>query len=97
MKTTIDKAGRLVIPKKLRERAGIPAGAELDIRFNEDGAVEIALPAPKGEVVYENGLAFWRTGQKITAEEIDQAIEQAREERLDEIRRSALGIDEDRS
>lgn len=97
MKTTIDKAGRLVIPKRLRDRAGFQPGVELDVRFNEDGALEIALPTPKGEVVYENGLAFWRTGRKITAEEIDQAIEQAREERLDEITRSALGIDEDRS
>jgi AbrB family looped-hinge helix DNA binding protein len=97
MKTTIDKAGRLVIPKRLRDRAGITAGAELDVRLNEDGALEIAPPRPKGELVYENGLPYWRTGRKITAEEIDQAIEQAREERLDEIVRSAFGIDEDRS
>jgi AbrB family looped-hinge helix DNA binding protein len=94
MKTTIDRAGRMVIPKKLRERAGIKAGAELDVRLNEDGALEIVPSRPKGEVVYENGLAFWRTGREITAEEIDRAIEQVREERLDEIVRSALGIDE---
>jgi AbrB family looped-hinge helix DNA binding protein len=96
MKTTIDKAGRLVIPKKLRERAGIKTGAELDIRLNDEGKLEIGL-SPQGEVVYENGLAVWRTGRKITAEEIDQAIEEARAERLDDIVRSALGIDEDRS
>ena len=96
MRTTIDKAGRLVIPKKLRERAGIKTGAELDVRLNDEGKLEIGL-SPQGEVVYKNGLAFWRSGRKITAEEIDRAIEQAREERLDEIVRSALGIDEDRS
>ena len=96
MRTTIDKAGRMVIPKKLRERAGIKAGSELDVRLNDEGKLEIGLP-PQGEVVYKNGLPYWRTGRKITAEEIDRAIEQAREERLDEIARSALGIDEDRS
>jgi AbrB family looped-hinge helix DNA binding protein len=97
MKTTIDKAGRLVIPKRLRDRAGFQPGAKLDVRFNEDGALEIALPAPKGEVVYKNGLPYWRTGRKINAGEIDRAIEQAREERLDAIVRSAWGTDEDRS
>jgi AbrB family looped-hinge helix DNA binding protein len=93
MKTTIDKAGRLVIPKKLRERAGLQPGAEVDVRLNEEGTLEITQP-PQGEVVYKNGLAFWRSGRKITAGEIDQAIQQAREERLDAIVRSALGIDE---
>jgi AbrB family looped-hinge helix DNA binding protein len=96
MKTTIDKAGRLVIPKRLRDRAGIKEGAEVDIRLNDQDRLEIAVP-PQGKVVYERGLPCWSTGRKITAEEIDLAIEQAREERLDEIVRSALGIDEDRS
>lgn len=37
MKTTIDKAGRVVIPASIRERAGLVAGAELDIRFEDAG------------------------------------------------------------
>jgi AbrB family looped-hinge helix DNA binding protein len=31
MKTTIDKAGRVVIPAAIRERAGLSPGAELEI------------------------------------------------------------------
>jgi len=31
MKTSIDKAGRVVIPASIRERAGLVAGSELDI------------------------------------------------------------------
>ena len=31
MRTTIDKAGRVVIPAAIRERAGLTAGAELEI------------------------------------------------------------------
>ena len=31
MRTTIDKAGRVVIPAALRERAGLTAGSELEI------------------------------------------------------------------
>jgi AbrB family looped-hinge helix DNA binding protein len=44
MKTTIDGAGRLVVPKKIREAAGILPGSELTIRV-ADGRIEIE-PAP---------------------------------------------------
>ena len=37
MKTTIDKAGRVVIPLALREQVGLSAGAELDATADEFG------------------------------------------------------------
>ena len=37
MRTTIDKAGRLVIPAAIRERAGLTPGAELEITEDESG------------------------------------------------------------
>jgi AbrB family looped-hinge helix DNA binding protein len=37
MRTTIDKAGRVVIPAAVRERAGLMAGAELEITEDELG------------------------------------------------------------
>jgi AbrB family looped-hinge helix DNA binding protein len=37
MRTTIDKAGRVVIPAAIRERAGLSAGAELEITEDEVG------------------------------------------------------------
>ena len=40
MRTTIDGAGRVVIPKPVREQAGLMAGTELDIEFR-DGRIEI--------------------------------------------------------
>jgi len=44
MSVTIDHAGRLVIPKAVREAAGIEPGMPLEIRFRE-GRIEIE-PAP---------------------------------------------------
>jgi AbrB family looped-hinge helix DNA binding protein len=44
MRTTIDSAGRLVIPRQIREEAGIKPGMALDIRLH-DGRIEIE-PAP---------------------------------------------------
>jgi AbrB family looped-hinge helix DNA binding protein len=37
MRTTIDKAGRVVIPASIRERAGLSPGAELEITEDELG------------------------------------------------------------
>ena len=37
MRTTIDKAGRLVIPAALRQRAGLAAGAEVEVTEDELG------------------------------------------------------------
>ena len=37
MKTTIDKAGRVVIPVAIRERSGLTPGAELDVTEDELG------------------------------------------------------------
>ena len=44
MQTTIDDAGRLIIPKEIRAQAGLTPGAALDIRWR-DGRIEIE-PAP---------------------------------------------------
>lgn len=37
MRTTIDKAGRIVIPAALRERAGFAPGSELEITEDDIG------------------------------------------------------------
>jgi AbrB family looped-hinge helix DNA binding protein len=37
MRTTIDKAGRVVIPAAVRERAGLTPGAELEVHEDEMG------------------------------------------------------------
>ena len=48
MKTTIDKAGRVVIPAALRERAGLIAGAELEITLDESALrLERVAPGPR--------------------------------------------------
>ena len=48
MKATIDKAGRVVIPAPLRERAGLAAGTEVEITFEDSGLrLERTAPAPR--------------------------------------------------
>lgn len=83
MKTTIDRAGRVVIPKAIRERAGVEPGMELEVSV-DSGRIELVLPEPQGRLVYEDGLPYWESAPgtpPITLDEINEAIRAIREER----------------
>jgi AbrB family looped-hinge helix DNA binding protein len=54
MRTTIDKAGRLVIPRALRNRIGLGGGGEVEIEV--DGAALRIEPVTGSELREENGL-----------------------------------------
>jgi AbrB family looped-hinge helix DNA binding protein len=48
MRATIDKAGRVVIPASLRERAGFTPGTELSVTVDEFGVrLERVAPGPR--------------------------------------------------
>jgi AbrB family looped-hinge helix DNA binding protein len=48
MRTTIDKAGRVVIPAAARDRAGLTAGTELRVSVDEFGIrLERVAPGPR--------------------------------------------------
>jgi len=48
MRTSIDKAGRVVIPAAIRERAGLVAGAELEVTVDDMGVrLERVVPGPR--------------------------------------------------
>ena len=52
MKTTIDKAGRLVIPKELRDRVGMTAG---EVVIEVDGAGLRVAPIAQDALVTHRG------------------------------------------
>ena len=48
MRSTIDKAGRVVIPAAIRDRAGLTAGTALEVTADETGVrIERVAPGPK--------------------------------------------------
>ena len=50
MKTTIDGAGRVVVPKSLRDALRLTAGQELEIRL-ADGRITIEVPVTERSLV----------------------------------------------
>jgi AbrB family looped-hinge helix DNA binding protein len=48
MRTSIDRAGRVVIPAAIRERAGLIAGSELEVTVDDTGVrLERVAPGPR--------------------------------------------------
>ena len=64
MKTTIDKAGRVVIPATIRERAGLTPGIEIDVRVSEGGDITISRPVPSPKLVKVSGITVVRAQTK---------------------------------
>ena len=64
MKTTIDRAGRVVIPAPLRERAGLTPGAQIDISIGVGGDITISRPVPAPKLVKLGGITVVRAQTK---------------------------------
>jgi AbrB family looped-hinge helix DNA binding protein len=59
MRTTIDTAGRLVIPKSLREQSGIVSG---EVEISLDGAAIRIESVAADDLVEEDGLLLLPNG-----------------------------------
>lgn len=82
MKTTIDNAGRLVIPKGIREQARLEAGMELRIEWR-DGRIEIE-PEPLQVKLERRG----RLLVAVPAKDVDRLSAATVEETRQELRRN---------
>jgi len=86
--TSIDSAGRLVIPKEIREAAGLAPGAPLVVRHRGDH-VEIE-PAPLEVQIEMRGRVAVAVPKspvpRVTTEEVEKVRRQLRKEREDRSR-----------
>jgi AbrB family looped-hinge helix DNA binding protein len=85
MKTTIDRTGRLVVPKKIREAAGILPGSKLTIRV-ADGRIEIE-PVPLEVRIVKRGSLTVAVPRKRIAPLTPEAVGRT----LDRLRRRGQG------
>ena len=80
MKTTIDAAGRVVVPKVLRQVLGLKAGSEIEMRLS-DGRIEME-PAPlEVKTVKKRGLVVAVPTKQVPpmrASAVDETIDSLR-------------------
>jgi len=80
IRLTIDKAGRVVIPKPLREELHLEAGDVLEM---ESAGEQISLRPVRGTgpLTKEHGVWVIHTMQPLSASVTDEVLQQIRKER----------------
>jgi len=89
MITTIDAAGRVVIPKPVREAMGLTPGAKIDVSFS-DGSIQIEYAPVEAWVrIADDGLPIIETSvdglQPLTDEVLERAKEEMYRDRFDHL------------
>lgn len=80
MKATLDKAGRVVIPKLLRDELHLEAGDDVEIEASGD---DITLRPVRGraQLRKKHGVWVYRTGEPLSAATVRDTVRGIREER----------------
>jgi AbrB family looped-hinge helix DNA binding protein len=81
-KLTIDKAGRIVLPKPLREELQLAPGDSLEVNTKGE---EITLRPIRGNSALKKKHGVWvfQAGQSLGEDAVDKAIREVRRDRED--------------
>ncbi len=81
-KLTIDKLGRIVLPKPVREKLQLSAGDVLELESLDD---RITLRPLRGtaQLRKKRGVWVFRSGEPLSAATVQETLEQVRRERDD--------------
>ena len=89
MKVKIDRAGRIVLPKAVREKLSLAPGDALELEQSEDRVT--LIPAREG-VTLRKKHGFWvvHTGEPLSEETVRETLGRVRSERERRVHGSAL-------
>jgi AbrB family looped-hinge helix DNA binding protein len=79
MTLKVDKAGRIVLPKPVRDRLGLHDGSNLEMEETPEGVV--LKPVGRKSSLVRKGRFLVHTGQLPSGYDTFEAIDQDREER----------------
>jgi len=81
---TLDKAGRIVLPKPLRDELRLEAGDTLEL---ESSGEEITLRPARGnaQLRKKHGVWVFRSGEPLTPEIVEKTAHKVRQERENHI------------
>jgi AbrB family looped-hinge helix DNA binding protein len=86
-KLTLDSAGRVVLPKPVRDDLQVGPGDSLELESSQE---QIILRPLRGTMPLRKKKGIWvfRTGEPLSAETVNQVMKEVRQERD----RSNLGV-----
>ncbi|HYF51983.1 MAG TPA: AbrB/MazE/SpoVT family DNA-binding domain-containing protein [Planctomycetota bacterium] len=79
----VDKFGRVVIPKKLRERFGFTPGSRLKVKASRRGGIFLRREKQSADVIEKDG--FLILSKKGMGRQVRDGAEEVREERIRQI------------
>jgi AbrB family looped-hinge helix DNA binding protein len=86
---TIDKAGRLVLPKAIRDALHLKPGSSLELEQRDDEVV-MRMQQLQAEIVYKHGIPVLRSREPLRLSPVE-LVEQDREDRIQKLIRLSLG------
>jgi AbrB family looped-hinge helix DNA binding protein len=81
---TLDKAGRIVLPKPVRDELRLEAGDTLELESSSD---EITLRPTRGhaQLRKKHGIWVYRSGETLSQAAVNKTVREVREERENQI------------
>jgi AbrB family looped-hinge helix DNA binding protein len=76
----MDKAGRIVLPKPVREELQLGPGDSLELESTED-QILLRPARGRGRIFKEHGMWVFDSGEPLTVEAVNKTIRRVREER----------------
>jgi AbrB family looped-hinge helix DNA binding protein len=80
MQLTLDKAGRIVLPKKMRDELALAPGDELDVEV-ADACIQLRPRHAHSTLVQERGVWVHKAGEPLALETVERVLNQVRAER----------------
>jgi AbrB family looped-hinge helix DNA binding protein len=77
---TVDKAGRIVLPKPVRDELQLQAGDSLELEISGQ-EIKLRPVRPKIRLRREDGLWVYTVGEPLSDSVVEQTIEDIRRER----------------
>jgi len=86
MQVTIDKLGRIVVPKPVRERLGLAPGARLDLE-EDNGEMRLRPAAVPARLEERDGVlvVVHDVGARLDEDSVLRLRDEIRQERLDRV------------
>jgi AbrB family looped-hinge helix DNA binding protein len=78
----VDKAGRIVLPKPVRDKLQLQAGDSLELESSE-GQIVLRPIRATAQMRLRDGIWVFRTGRPVSAASVNENIQQMRDERAE--------------